>query len=80
MPRLPELTSETAPPDIAKMFQAQEQSFGYALNGTKMMGYCPEITHAANKMGAAIDEQGNVEPSLRYLVYIHVAKLNGCPF
>ena len=43
---------------------------------TKMMGHCPEVTAAANRMGQAIDAEGNIEASLRYLVYVRVASLN----
>ncbi|MBT6276469.1 MAG: carboxymuconolactone decarboxylase family protein [Chromatiales bacterium] len=80
MPRLPEVTPESADPAIAKMLQAQEEAFGHAFNATKMMGHCPEIVRGANGLGAAIDKQGNVEPALRYLLYVRVAQLNGCPF
>lgn len=30
-------------------------------------------------MGQDIDDQGNIEPALRYLVYVRVASLNDCP-
>ena len=80
MPRLPELSADTAAPVIAKALRAQEKEFGYAFNATKMMGHCPQIAAAATAMGQAIDEQGNIEPTLRYLVYVRVAGLNGCPF
>ena len=80
MPRLPELGADTAAPAIAKALRAQEEAFGYAFNSTKLMGHCPEITVAAGAMGQAIDDQGNIEPALRYLVYVRVAGLNGCPF
>ena len=80
MARLPDLEIAAAAPSIAKMMRAQEDSFGYVFNATRMMGYCPEITEAANRMGAAIDHTGHIEPSLRYLTYVRVAGLNGCPF
>ena len=47
------------------------QSFG---------GYLPGVAGAATKLGQAIDEAGHVEPALRYLLYVRVAGLNGCPF
>lgn len=80
MARLPDLEIDAAAPSIAKMMRAQENAFGYVFNATRMMGYCPEISAAANGMGAAIDGSGHIEPSLRYLLYVRVAGLNGCPF
>ena len=80
MPRLPEISAESAAPAIAKALRAQEEEFGYAFNSTKLMGHCPQIAAAASVMGQAIDAQGNIEPGLRYLVYVRVAGLNGCPF
>ena len=80
MPRLPELTPETAPPSVRDMMQAQIEAFGFPLNATKMMGYCPDVARAQNRMGDALDGAGNIEPELRYLVYTKVATLNGCPF
>lgn len=80
MPRLPELTPDTAAPSIARALQAQETEFGYSFNATRIMGHCPEISAGANRLGQAIDAEGHIEPALRYLVYMRVASLNGCPF
>ena len=80
MPRIPELTPETASPEIREMMLAQEAHFGFVFNPTKVMGHCPEIAKAQVAMGRALDESGNIEPSLRYLVYTKVAAMNGCPF
>ena len=80
MPRLPELTPETASPAIQKAMAAQMDTFGFVLNSTKLMGYCPDVAKASNVMGEAIDGEGNIEESLRYLLYSKVASMNGCPF
>lgn len=80
MPRLPELTPDTAAPAIQKIMEAQEAFFGFALNSTKIMGHCPSILDGANALGKAIDKSGHIEASLRYLLYTYVASLNGCPF
>jgi alkylhydroperoxidase/carboxymuconolactone decarboxylase family protein YurZ len=80
MARLPELDATTASPPIAKALRAQEATFGYPLNATKIMGHCPEVTQAATALGGAIDREGNIEPKLRYLLYVRVAGVNGCPF
>jgi hypothetical protein len=43
MPRLPELTLETAPPATRKLMEAQQAMFGMVLNPLKLLGYCPTI-------------------------------------
>ena len=80
MPRLPELTFDTADPATQKLMQAQEAFFGVILNPTKIMGYCPSIVDGATALGQSIDRAGHIEANLRYLVYTYVASLNGCPF
>jgi hypothetical protein len=80
MPRLPELTVETAPPATRKMMQAQLDSLGTVLNSTKLMGYCPTIAEGQMALTQGIDKAGNIEARLRYLIYTFVAGLNGCPF
>ena len=78
--RLPDLEPADAQPDIAKAMRAQADTFGYVFNSTKMMGYCPDIAKGSTRLGQAIDEAGHIEPALRYLLYVRVAGLNGCPF
>lgn len=80
MPRLPELNQEDASAEIRAAMQAQVDAFGLVFNATKIMGHCPGISAASAAMGAAIDDAGHIEPSLRYLLYSKVATLNGCPF
>lgn len=80
MPRLPELTPETAPPATRKMMQTQQSMFGAVLNPTKLMGYCPTIAEGQTALTQGIEKAGNIEARLRCLVYTFVAGLNGCPF
>ena len=80
MPRLPELTPDTASAPVRKMMEAQAVIFGFVLNPTKVMGHCPEVAVAQTALGQAIDRSGHVEGRLRYLLYAKVASLNGCPF
>jgi alkylhydroperoxidase family enzyme len=80
MPRLPELTPQTAPAPVREMMQAQTEVFGFVLNPTKLLGYCPEIAAAQSALGLALDRGEHIEARLRYLVYAKVASLNGCPF
>jgi hypothetical protein len=80
MPRLPELTIDTAPPAIQKTMRAQQAMFGTVLNPTKLMGYCPTIAEGQMALTQGIEKAGNIEARLRCLVYTFVAGLNGCPF
>ena len=80
MSRLPELSIEDAAADVAAVMRSQEQALGFVLNSTRVLGHCPGIVQAAAAMGDAIDNAGQIEPPLRYLLYARVAGLNGCPF
>jgi hypothetical protein len=80
MPRLPELTIDTAPAATRKAMEAQQAMFGFVLNPLKVMGYCPTIVEGVAALARGIDKAGNIEPRLRYLLYTFVAGLNGCPF
>jgi hypothetical protein len=80
MPRLPELTIDTAPAATRKIMEAQQAALGTVLNSTRLMGYCPTIVEGVMGLSRGIEKAGNIEPRLRYLVYTFVASLNGCPF
>ena len=80
MPRLPELTIDTAPPETRTMMEAQQAMFGLVLNPIKLMGYCPTIVEGQAALARGIERAGNIEARLRYLIYTFVAGLNGCPF
>lgn len=80
MPRLPELTIDTAPPATRRTMEAQQATYGFVLNSTKIMGYCPTIVEGQAALTRGIEQAGNIEARLRYLVYTFVAGLNGCPF
>ncbi len=80
MPRLPELTIDTAPPETRTMMEAQQAMFGLVLNPIKLMGYCPTIAEGQAALARGIEKAGNIEARLRYLIYTFVAGLNSCPF
>ncbi len=80
MPRLPELSKEDADPAVREAMERQEAALGLVLNPTKLQGYTPSIMRGAGALGRGIDESGQIEPQLRYLVNAFVASRNGCPF
>ena len=80
MPRLPELTMENAALSVREKMVAQEHLFGFVLNPTKQMGYCPTIMKGQIALTQGIEKAGHIEDGLRSLICMRVAKLNGCPF
>lgn len=80
MPRLPELTMETADPAVQQLMAGEAGALGTILNPTKLMGYRPPIAQAQDALRQSIDDSGQIEPQVRYLVYTFVAERNGCPF
>jgi hypothetical protein len=80
MPRLPELTMETAPPTTRQMMETQQDMYGVVLNPLKLMGYGPTIAEGQAALARGIEQAGHLEARLRYLLYTFVATLIGCPF
>lgn len=69
-----------APPNIAKVFQAQMDQHGRYLPSAQVMARCPEIFLGYGALGAAIEASGRLSPALRALVNRRVALHNDCPF
>lgn len=80
MPRVGEIDEDGGNPVLKEVFTRQRERFGDVLNPTKVMAHCPPILAAAQAMGAAIEQSGQLPKGLVPLVYLRVATLNGCPF
>jgi len=80
MPRVREIAQAGGSAALAQIFERERSNFGEVLNTTKVMAHCPPILQAAKDLGAAIERSGLLPDSLRPLVYLRVATLNGCPF
>jgi alkylhydroperoxidase family enzyme len=80
MPRVREIEDDGGDPILREVFAGQRRRFGDLLNPTKVMAHCPPILAAAQALGAAIDQSGQLPQGLLPLVYLRVATLNGCPF
>jgi alkylhydroperoxidase family enzyme len=80
MPRVREVDQAGDNADLARIFEQERAAFGDILNTTKVLAHCPPILQAAKGLAAAIEQSGLLPGSLRPLVYLRVATLNGCPF
>ena len=80
MPRISEITDDGGEPTLKPIFDKKRELFGELLNPTKVMAHCPPILRAAQLLGAAIQQSGQLPNGLLPLVYTRVATINGCPF
>jgi alkylhydroperoxidase family enzyme len=80
MPHVSEVTEDNGDPILSKIFARQREMFGELLNPTKVMAHCPPILEAAGNLTVALEKSNRLPASLRALVYLRVATINGCPF
>ena len=80
MPRVREIEEDGGDPILQEMFARERGVFGSLLNTTKVYAHCPPILKAAKQLSASIEKSGLLPASLRPLVYLRVALINGCPF
>jgi len=81
------LTSRLAPPDpsglsepVRRILEDETRRFGAPLNTTLVWTHHPALLAAYRAWSKAISETALIPPDLKYLVYVRVASLNGCPF
>jgi alkylhydroperoxidase family enzyme len=68
-------------PDVREVFAAETERFGTPLNTTKVWAHHPGLLAAYRAWSQAINAAATMIPApLKYLVYVRVASLNGCPF
>jgi len=80
MPRVKEIEDDGGDPILTDIFARERELFGGVLNTTKVYAHCPPILKAAKQLSASIEKSGLLPASLRPLVYLRVALINGCPF
>ena len=80
-------TSRLAPPDpsglpepVRRVLDEEAQRFGAPLNTTLVWTHHPALLTAYRAWGKALSEAALIPAGLKYLVYVRVASLNGCPF
>jgi alkylhydroperoxidase family enzyme len=80
MPRIREIDEPGDEPILKEIFARERELFGAILNPTKVQAHTPGIMKAAKQLSAAVERSGLLPPQLLALVYLRVARLNGCPF
>jgi alkylhydroperoxidase family enzyme len=80
MPRVKEIEDAGGDPILTPIFEKQRELLGALTNPTKVMAHCPPILRAAGLLGQSIEQSGQLPKTLRPLVYLRVAMVNGCPF
>jgi len=68
------------PAEVREILAAETARFGAPLNTTKVWAHHPALLTAYKAFGGAMREAALIPPALRYLIYVRVAALNGCPF
>lgn len=80
-------TSRLEPPDSAalpepvrRMLDEETRRFGAPLNTTMVWTHHPALLAAYKAWSKAMGEAALIPAAVKYLVYVRVASLNGCPF
>jgi alkylhydroperoxidase family enzyme len=80
-------TSRLAPPDpsllpaaVREIFAEETQRFGAPLNTTLVWAHRPALLAGYLAWRKAMNTASLIPERLKYLVYVRVASLNGCPF
>jgi alkylhydroperoxidase family enzyme len=68
------------PPAIREIVAGEIREHGAPLNTTKVWARHPALFEAYRAFRTAMQQTALIPLTLRYLVYVRVASLNGCPF
>jgi alkylhydroperoxidase family enzyme len=80
MPRVREIETPGDDSTLKELFAKEEELFGYVLNTTRVQAHRPGILKAAKQLSAAVEKSGLLPAELLSLIYLRVARINGCPF
>jgi alkylhydroperoxidase family enzyme len=65
---------------VQEILAEETRRFGAPLNTTMVWTHHPELLAAYKAWSKAMGAAPLIPPALKYLVYVRVASLNGCPF
>jgi alkylhydroperoxidase family enzyme len=80
MSRITEPDDAALPFDVREILADEAARHGAPLNTTKVLARHPELLRAFHALSRAMRGMPLIPPALRYLVYLRVASLVGCPF
>jgi alkylhydroperoxidase family enzyme len=78
--RLAPAVPDRLPPAVRHLLDEERQRFGAPLHTTLVWAHHPSLLQAYKAWSKAMSEAALIPSSLKYLVYVRVASLNGCPF
>jgi AhpD family alkylhydroperoxidase len=80
MPRVQPIEKETAPAEALAYYETDEQRYGQVLNNTKLYAYNMPVLETMKAVAAGYAKTTALPLSLKSLVRVRIAVLNGCPF
>jgi hypothetical protein len=78
--RLAPADVQHAPAPVRRLLEDETQRFGAPLNTTLVWAHHPALLAAYKAWSNALSEAALIPAALKYLLYVRVASLNGCPF
>ena len=80
MSRVIGIAKEKVAPEIQAAYERQEALYGHPLNTLQVYALRPTILQGTTALAAGIEASGLIESSLKRLVSLKAAIINGCPF
>jgi AhpD family alkylhydroperoxidase len=80
MPRLKPIEKEEASAEARTYYETDEQRYGEVLNNTKLYAYNLPVLEAMKAVAAGYAKTSELPLSLKSLVRVRIAVVNGCPF
>lgn len=80
MPRVPPIAKEQAPPEAVAFYEQDEATYGTVLHNTEIYAHSMPVLRAVKGFVAEFKDAQDLPMTLKALVRVRVAKLNGCPF
>ena len=79
MARIPFLTRDEAPADVAAIYDRQAQATGRVLTTTQLRGHCAALLRGITALQQAQEESDYAPGPLKPLLTLFVSRLNACP-
>ena len=80
MSRIMGIAKENVSPEVQGIYEKQEVLYGKALNTLQVYALRPTILQGTTALAVGIEASGLIDNSLKKLVSLKTAIINGCPF